>query len=216
MVERPSSGRGTDRDRGNRPETPEPAAIRTDRLNLVTIPPEAMWAILAGDWPGASRLLGAPMPDEWRRDSWEWLRQHAAAVERDPSVRVWGPRLLLRGAADRTGQGDIRVVGEAGFHGPPDSAGQLEIGYMVVVEHRRQGYAEEAATALLRWAADEPGVIEFMASVDPLNTPSLNLLRKLGFTETGRYRHDERGEQLLFRRRASQPWRNPSPDEGAG
>lgn len=92
------------------------------------------------------------------------------------------------------------VVGEIGFHGPPDETGRVEIGYTVVTEYRRRGFAEEAARALLAWAAREHGITRFRACVSPQNAPSLNLMGKLGFIRVGAYRHDERGEQLVFHR----------------
>ncbi|MFC7760660.1 GNAT family N-acetyltransferase [Catellatospora bangladeshensis] len=46
-----------------------------------------------------------------------------------------------------------QVVGGAGFHGPPDRAGTVEIGYGLVPGARGHGYATEAALALVEFAA---------------------------------------------------------------
>jgi [ribosomal protein S5]-alanine N-acetyltransferase len=70
----------------------------------------------------------------------------------------------------------------------------------VVGEHRRRGYAEEAVRSLMAWAAAEYHVTRFRASISPENTPSLNLIRKLGFVQVGTHRHARRGEELLFHR----------------
>jgi RimJ/RimL family protein N-acetyltransferase len=69
---------------------------------------------------------------------------------------------------------------------------------MTVSEHRRCGYAEEVATALLEWVAKDGGAREVVASVDPANDASIGLLAKLGFCADSRYCHEVRGEQLLF------------------
>jgi RimJ/RimL family protein N-acetyltransferase len=99
-------------------------------------------------------------------------------------VVPWLPRvMLLRPAGERGGQPP--VVGEAGFHGPPRDDGRVEIGYMVVAEHRRRGYALEAARALMAWATTEHHITRFRASVSPGNTASLNLVCKLGFVQVG-------------------------------
>jgi [ribosomal protein S5]-alanine N-acetyltransferase len=182
----------------------EAPVIGTRRLNLAPMSLAVMSAVLTGDWHEAAHLVGSPLPEEWRRENWGWLQHHVTEAVHDPSSTAWGPRLLLRWAADAKRQGSIALVGEAGFHGRPDEEGEVEIGYMTAAKHRRQGYAEEAATALLAWAADK-GVTSCKASVDPLNGPSINLLCKLGFGEAGRYRHAERGEQLLFRRCTKEP-----------
>jgi len=203
MVQNSPPAHRIDLDPSDRRGWLESLAIQSRRLKLVPMTLDVMRAILAGDWPEASRLLETPIPEEWRRESWEWLRHHAVDAEvdaeRDSSSVCWVPRLLLLERAGDGGQRNATVVGEAGFHGPPDREGEVEIGYMVVAEHRRQGYAEEAVGALLTWAATARGVTRFKGCVDPLNVPSINLLRKLGFAETGRRRDGERGEQLIFR-----------------
>lgn len=179
---------------------PARTVLRTRRLELTPFPSDVARAILAGNWPLIADILGSPFPDEWRRDGWSWLGHHLERAERHPFSPAWGPRLLLREEVIDDGTRVRKtVIGEAGFHGPPDD-GWLEVGYMIVAEHRRQGFAEEALRALLRWASDQPDVAGFEASVDPGNLASRNLLRKLGFEEEGRYQHHIRGEELRCRK----------------
>ena len=47
------------------------------------------------------------------------------------------------------------------------------------------------------WAAAQ-GVHRFRASVGPWNQPSLNLVRKLGFVQTGTQMDEVDGEELVF------------------
>jgi [ribosomal protein S5]-alanine N-acetyltransferase len=107
--------------------------------------------------------------------------------------------MLLR-TPDGSGGRQPIVVGEAGFHGPPDGDGRIEFGYMVVSEHRRRGYAEEAVRALLAWATADYQITRFRAGISPHNIASLNLIRKLGFVQVGTYHHETRGEELIFHR----------------
>ncbi len=172
------------------------AVIATRRLELTLMSPGLMRALLAADWDKAGRLLGAGIPAEWRGEYWQWLGRRPEQAEADPSVVPWLPRVLLR---QGTGA-QPEVVGEAGFHGPPDAAGRVEIGYMVLAAHRRRGYAEEAARGLMSWASADQGITRFRASISPGNIASLNLIRKLGFTLVGRQHHDQRGEELVFHR----------------
>jgi RimJ/RimL family protein N-acetyltransferase len=112
----------------------------------------------------------------------------------------WLPRVqLLRQPADRS-EGEPVVVGESGFHGPPDDEGRVEIGYMVITSYRRRGFAEEAVRALMAWAAREHGINRFRASIGPQNIPSLSLIRKLGFVQAGTHQHEQLCEQLIFHR----------------
>ncbi|GGX44639.1 GNAT family N-acetyltransferase [Streptomyces chryseus] len=82
------------------------------------------------------------------------------------------------------------VVGDAGFHGPPDEAGMVEVGYTAVPEFRRQGYARAILTALLFRAVAEPGVRTVRASIRFDNNASLVTIAGFGFT-----RVSEQGKQ---------------------
>jgi RimJ/RimL family protein N-acetyltransferase len=98
------------------------------------------------------------------------------------------------------------MVGHAGFHGPPginglDAPDAVEVGYTVFPEHRGRGYAQEAVRALMDWAGTEHGMRRFIASVAPDNEPSLAIVRKLGFSQTGEQWDDEDGLELVFERR---------------
>lgn len=74
-----------------------------------------------------------------------------------------------------------QVVGGAGFHGPPDRDGMVEIGYGLVPSARGHGYATEAALALVDLAA-RLGARRVTAELAHDNPPSANVLRRAGFT----------------------------------
>lgn len=176
--------------------------IHAPRLDLVPMTPQFMRSMHRAGWAAASRLLGAEVPGEWRTGTrpWrQWLGTRAAEAEADASFIPWLPRVQLLRPADGSGTGPA-VVGEAGFHGPPDEAGRVEIGYSVVSAYRRRGFAEEAVLALTASAAREHGVTRFRAAIAPENIPSLNLIRKLGFTQAGSRHHEVLGRQLIFHR----------------
>jgi [ribosomal protein S5]-alanine N-acetyltransferase len=164
-----------------------------------------MRALLISDWDSAGQLLGAEVPADWRREDWQWLGRRPDHADADPSVVPWLPRVMLLRTIRETGKGHPIVVGEAGFHGLPDDDGRAEIGYMVISEHRRCGYAEEAARALIDWAAAAHHITRFRASVSPQNAASLSLVRKLGFIQVGIDHHDRRGEELIFHRDSVDP-----------
>jgi RimJ/RimL family protein N-acetyltransferase len=143
--------------------------------------------------------LGAEIPQEWRVRDWRWLDARYARADADPSVIPWLPRIQLLRQPATGGDGKPVVVGDAGFHGSPNDEGRVEIGYAVITEHRRRGFAEEAVRAILAWAVRECGVTRFSARIEPQNIPSLNLIRKLGFAQVG-VSHDELPELLTFHR----------------
>lgn len=80
---------------------------------------------------------------------------------------------------------DGLAVGDAGFHGPPNADGEVEIGYAVVPVARGAGIGREAARLLVAWSLSQPAVRAVAARVEAGNTPSERLLASLGFTRDG-------------------------------
>lgn len=164
------------------------AVITSHRLQLVSLSPEVMDALLAG-----TSEIGPPSgwPDE--HDA-SFLRLRRDQMLREPERQEWGVRAVLLDAA---------MIGHAGFHGPPGVNGPkaedaVELGYTIFEPWRGRGYATEAARALMRWARDTHGIRRFIASVAPGNEPSLAIVRKLGFVQTGTQWDEEDGEELVF------------------
>ena len=77
------------------------------------------------------------------------------------------------------------LVGSCGFKGPPTADGTVEIGYSVLQDFRRQGYATEAAQGLISRAFAHPGVALVIAETLPDLFTSLGVLRKIGFGYVG-------------------------------
>jgi RimJ/RimL family protein N-acetyltransferase len=73
-----------------------------------------------------------------------------------------------------------QVVGDIGFHGPPDDQGRLTIGYQVVPAAQRRGVATAACGQLvtLAWTA---GARSLRAYVDAANRASREVLIRNGF-----------------------------------
>jgi [ribosomal protein S5]-alanine N-acetyltransferase len=90
------------------------------------------------------------------------------------------------------------VVGHAGFHGPPDETGMVEVAYSVDPAYRRRGYARAMLAALLRRAAAEPGVSTVRATISPGNVASLATISGFGFAEAGEQWDEEDGRELIF------------------
>lgn len=125
----------------------------------------------------------------------------ALGVEPEPS---WPPELMDEQAMAWTGErlqdqpGEVgwrqwvfvspilnRLVGAGGFKGRPDTDGQVEIGYAMLVSYREQGLATEAVLALIDWAYAQPGVRRIVAHTLVEGAASRRVLEKAGFVETG-------------------------------
>jgi [ribosomal protein S5]-alanine N-acetyltransferase len=166
--------------------------IHADRLDLVPLSPALLDAILTGRRPDAEAIAGMKLPEGWpdERDR-RLLRLRRDQMRQDPGCQQW----LLRAMVLRGGQ---TMVGHIGFHGPPQTIGRAELGYSVVPDHRRRGYAIEATLALMDWAAREHDVRNFFVSIAPDNAASLALATKLGFAKVGEQIDEEDGLEYVF------------------
>ena len=77
------------------------------------------------------------------------------------------------------------IVGQAGFKGPPDEHGVVEIAYGVAPEHQGRGYATEAAAALASYALSHETVAIVRAHTLPQANASTRVLTKCGFQRIG-------------------------------
>ncbi|WP_326808704.1 GNAT family N-acetyltransferase [Streptomyces sp. NBC_01775] len=176
----------------------------------------AMEALAAGELDAGSRAVGLDLPDLFVSERARWLwRYRLTQMAADPEGAAWCVRQVLVGVdvgvdagvdvgvEDSGGQGTREaVVGHAGFHGPPDKAGMVEIGYVTVPAYRRRGYARAALTELLRRAAADPSVSVVRATVAPDNVASLATLAPFGFTHVGEQWDEEDGRELIYERSA--------------
>jgi RimJ/RimL family protein N-acetyltransferase len=173
-------------------------AISAHRLELVSMSPEVLVALLERRREDAQAMLGAAIA-QWWPDAVDtrFLRVRLEDMRRDPGARPWLLRALVRRGTP------AEMVGHAGFHGPPspDAAGgspRLELGYAVFPAFQGCGYATEAAAALMAWAQACHGIRHFVASIGPGNGASQAIVRRLGFIQTGEQWDDEDGLELVF------------------
>ena len=156
--------------------------------------PEFLEALLAGDKEQAAGLLDAELPKGFPREGGErFFALRLGQMREDPRFREWCPHAVVF---------EGRLIGHAGYHGPPgvnalQSEDAIEIGYNIEPPFRGRGHATEAAAQLLH-QAEERGVRHFIASCSPDNEPSLAVIRKLGFTQTGEVMDEEDGLELVF------------------
>ncbi len=83
--------------------------------------------------------------------------------------------------------------------------GTISLGYTFSWRCHRQGYAYESLSALLAALHERYPEWDFVSFTDPANVPSMNLLRKLGYTDMGYIPHMES--------RAFGKWTKPATEE---
>jgi RimJ/RimL family protein N-acetyltransferase len=94
------------------------------------------------------------------------------------------------------------VIGSAGFKGPPDEAGVVEIAYGMVPGYLGRGYATEAAAALVAFALASGQVRLVRAHTLPTANASTRVLAKCGFTRLGEVVDPEDGPVWRWERAA--------------
>ncbi|CAL9337024.1 hypothetical protein SUDANB6_00191 [Streptomyces sp. enrichment culture] len=162
------------------------------RIRFVELSGGVMSALLEGDLSAAGRMAGVPLTEYFVTDEARWLwRFRLGQMAADPGRARWMARQAVVGD-------EGLVVGHAGFHGPPDEAGMVEIGYSVAPPFRRRGYARSTLIELLRRAAAAPAVTTVRATISPDNVASLATISGFGFVEVGEQWDEKDGLELVF------------------
>ena len=173
--------------------------LRSDRLELVSMEPALLEALLAGDRARAAQLGGFHIPDDLTLSK-RTLQRRLRQIQANPDLQPW----LLR-AIDISESGTM--CGRIGFHsepGPEDlrtiAPDGVELGYAIGERFRRQGFAKEAALTLMRWAFEIHDQRSFVLSIAPDNVASLAMARSLDFREAGSHIDEEDGLELYLTR----------------
>jgi RimJ/RimL family protein N-acetyltransferase len=127
---------------------------------------------LWGD-PEVTRLIGGPFSSEQVRER----LVHEIATFREHGMQYWPIFLLATG----------EHVGCCGLRPYNIDERVYELGFHIRKMHWRQGYAQEAARAVIAHAFGVLGATALFAGHNPANASSRDLLLKLGF----QYTHDE-------------------------
>ena len=144
--------------------------IETPRLRLSPLSP--------GDAPFILELLNEPA---FLRDVGD---KQVRSLEDARAYIETGPRASYRDHGFGLLRVELKTTGE-----PIGICGLLkrefldhpDVGYSVLERHWSQGYAFEAASAIMRYAADELRLNTVLAITAPENPTSIRVLEKLGF-----------------------------------
>ncbi|HEY4095553.1 MAG TPA: GNAT family N-acetyltransferase [Baekduia sp.] len=143
--------------------------LTTPRLRIVALSPCGMRDLLDGrPADGQQWAEGYPLDG-----TLVVVAMQAELVEREVDRGAFGLyQVLLRD--------DGLVIGDIGFHAPPDDLGEVSIGFGIVPVARGRGYAREALTAVLQWALQQPEVRTVHADTDLINLASQRVLLGAG------------------------------------
>jgi [ribosomal protein S5]-alanine N-acetyltransferase len=171
--------------------------MTSHQIRFAELSRTTMSALLANDLATARDESGVELGKLFVTEAAKWLwNLRLEQLEAEPKAAAWIARAVVA-------EPDGVVIGYAGYHGPPDDRGMVEVGYTVDPAHRRRGYATAILAALLERAATEPGVQVVRASIRPDNVASLATIARFGFTQIGDQWDEEDGLELLFERSTS-------------
>ncbi len=157
--------------------------ILSERLRLRQLDVSEARALLAGrahlerPWIGGYPIEGTMIAAE------AFLRAVASGVDPGP----YGMYQLIRRA-------DRLVLGDIGFHAPPNPNGTVTVGYGLAPSARGEGYATEALRTMIDWALAQPDVRRVEADTAHSNLASQRVMERVGMRLVGR------SEQLRFYR----------------
>ncbi|GAS81205.1 GCN5 family acetyltransferase [Paenibacillus amylolyticus] len=114
-------------------------------------------------------------------ESFKNMKQAEALIQR------WNER-FENGQVIRWGialKSDGRVIGTCGFHGWLKQHHKAAMGYELAPEFWQQGYMTEVAQEIVEYGFNNLELNRIEAFVEPENTGSRELLKKIGFSEEG-------------------------------
>ena len=157
--------------------------IESERLCLHQLEPAEGRALLQGKAdPERPWMAGYPM-----QGTLIAVEAFARAIDQGSDPGAYGVYQLVRSS-------DGVVIGDIGFHGPPNAAGSVTVGYGLAPGARGQGYATEALQAVVAWALAQPGVVVVEADTTHANLPSQRVMERAGM------RLVDHSDQLRFYR----------------
>jgi len=156
----------------------------TDRLVLLAATIDLARAELESPQRLAS-MLNAQVPDGWPPGEYDRAAQELflGRLEAGGAGAIgWHSwYAVLRGTSEMPPV----LVGAGGFHGPPDEAGVVEIGYSVMPAWQGQGLAGEMVDGLVDYAFADHRVHRIVAHTTTENAASCKVLECAGFRQVG-------------------------------
>jgi [ribosomal protein S5]-alanine N-acetyltransferase len=151
----------------------------TERLLLIPFTLQICSNVMNGDYSDLYEMglkKGISWPDDDVVETLPRIINNLSRVESPTGFESW---MIIKSDT-------LEIIGDLGFKGFNQEEQNADIGYGIIKEERRKGYAAEAVAALIQWAFSQEMVKEITARCLTGNSNSINLLKKLNFAETNK------------------------------
>lgn len=147
----------------------------TDRLIVITFEVEMIKALVEGT-EQLEKLIPYGVPEEYPMDVYkQFFPYKIERFTQQPEENMWEGLIIHR--ESRT------VIGDIGFKGGPNEKGEINLGYSILPRYQGNGYATEAAAAMVDWGLAQPGVRKITATCSLDNSASVRVLKKAGMAQ---------------------------------
>ncbi len=166
--------------------------IITDRLVIIPMTYSMVGSVIRGHY-SVMEKLGIHLNGKWPlQDTLDILYFINDNMDKNDQISGFDVWMIVK-------KDDMTIIGDAGFKGEPDEKGEIEIGFGLVEDERRKGYAYEAVNALIEWASQNSAVRVIKADCLIDNIGSINILKKCEMREINR------DNELIYWMRMSKP-----------
>ena len=148
----------------------------TERLILIPFTINLCRNILNNDYRDLEILnlkKGKSWPDADVLDTLPRIINNLNKVEYPTGYESW---MIIK-------KGTSEVIGDLGFKGFNNEEENIDLGYGIIKEERRKGYAAEAISEIIKWAFSNKIIKEITANCATENSSSINLLNKFNFRQ---------------------------------
>ncbi len=172
--------------------------LKTGRLRIIPLSIEELGLLIEDTTKVDEALKLTPSGESLDDDTKQAMQELYGRAVLFPADYLWSTQWQIVLTSEN------RSIGGACFKGNPNQDGEVEIGYGLSPDYRGYGYMKEAASALCRWALEQPGVISVVAETDKDNLASQKVLQYCGMvfdreTDEGLFWRMSREHKLKIR-----------------
>lgn len=159
-----------------KPETLQIKKLTSERLTLIPFTTKISENIIKNNFSDITKMgfiKGISWPDKDVIETIPRIIKKLAKVAAPTGYESW---MIIKNDT-------LEVIGDIGFKGYNVQTKNIDLGYGIIKEERRKGYAEEACLKIINWAFTQEKVREITACCLVNNFSSINLLKKLKFRD---------------------------------